>query len=367
MKNYFYLIFFYLLCTTTAYSQVLFIDQDTKIPIRALNFYDEEGELVGYSDNNGRFATLLVDHPLKFPLQVTSQHLSYKDKSIILNNLSDSQVFELVPTSTWIDTVKVDNSIPEVTVLLGYYRSLETFDSNTKYFSDGIVEFYVPNYGGTVKYKLLDFRVFCDSSVQKDFDAKMGNYFKASRLPDLNGRKLTDRIKQYELDTSQPKKIVLKKNNKEVGRVEISDDDETTRLYIDLVLPDTIKSQKLFRLEARAKSMVYLENYSSGDLEKLNPYFLTSLYEHTIGSIKRKAIFGHIPYENVSHFYVMERSGMNRKEYEKISKELESNIFKTQKKSQYSHKFWEDLERFSIPPINEALQRKLNTKIKLME
>ncbi|KGE15594.1 hypothetical protein [Sphingobacterium deserti] len=368
MKNYLIFLLFLILGKTPAFAQVLFIDQNTKNPITALNLYNKDGELIGFTDNQGKYtSTLERQSAPAFPLTINTQHLSYESKSIVLQNLSEPQTIEIVPRSVAMDAVEVDSKPADVIILTGYYRSLETFDSNTKYFSDGIVEFYLPRNGKKVRYKLLDYRIFRDSIVQKDFDTKMGSYFKVARLPNLSGHKLIDRLKRFDINKSNPNKLIIEKDNKETGQILISEKDQTSRFHVDFVLPDTAKSQKIFSLEAKTKSEVYLENYASSNFNELSPYYLTSLYEHAIGSIKRKTEFGHIPYEDVIQFYVMERSGISAREYKSRSSKLESNLYKTEKKSQYSYKFWEDLERYAIPEINNALKSKLGTTMQLIE
>ncbi|TDS16070.1 hypothetical protein [Sphingobacterium paludis] len=368
MKNFLISISSLIIYAIPAYAQVLFVDQNTKTPIAALNLYTQEGELIGFTDNQGKYtSTLERQSTPAFPLTINTQHLSYQSKSIVLQNLSEHQIIEVVPRSVEIDAIELDSKPADVIVLTGYYRSLETFDSNTKYFSDGIVQFYLPRNGGKVRYKLLDYRIFRDSIVQKDFDTKMGSYFKVARLPNLSGHKLIDRLKRYDINKSNPNKLIIEKSNKETGQIHISEKDQTSRFHVDLVLPDTVKSQKIFSLEAKTKSEVYLENYASSNFNELSPYYLTSLYEHAIGSIKRKTEFGHIPYEDVIQFYAMERSGISAKEYKLLSSKLESNLYKTEKKSQYSYKFWEDLERYAIPEINDGLKSKLGTTMLLIE
>ncbi|WP_166332706.1 hypothetical protein [Sphingobacterium chungjuense] len=110
-----------------------------------------------------------------------------------------------------------------------------------------------------------------------------------------------------------------------------------------------------------------LENYASITLEDLSAHNLISTHEHAIGSIKRKAEFGHIPYEGLVHFYVMARTGISQAEYKALSSSLESNVYKTEKISRYSYPFWEELEPYAIPTINKDLEIKLNSTMRLVE
>ncbi len=365
-----YLILFLLtlLFAVQAYAQVLFVDQETKKPIAALSIYDANGQHIGLTDKDGIFYFKSEElHQQKTPFTVTTEHISYESQSIIITDISTNLVIELLPKSIPLDAIAINRAQAYVTVLTGYYRNLETFDNKTKYFSDGIVSFYIPNQGGKVRYKLLDYRIYIDDSVTQDFDAKMGPYFQIARLPKLNNKKLVDRIKSYDLNITDPHNLILEKSTNEVGKIEISANDQTSTFYLDEVLPDTVQKTKIFRLEAKTKSDVRLENYASITLEDLSAHNLISTHEHAIGSIKRKAEFGHIPYEGLVHFYVMARTGISQAEYKALSSSLESNVYKTEKISRYSYPFWEELEPYAIPTINKDLEIKLNSTMRLVE
>lgn len=298
-----------LLFVAQAYAQILFVDQETRKPIAAISIFDANGQHIGLTDKEGLFYFKSEElQQQKTPFSVTTEHISYESQSVVITDISTNLVIELVPTSIQIDAIAINRSTADVTVLTGYYRNLETFDNKTKYFSDGIVSFYIPSQGGKVRYKLLDYRIYIDDSVTQDFDAKMGPYFQIARLPKFNNKKLIDQIKSYDLNITDPHNLILEKSTNEVGRIEISANDQTSTFYLDEVLPDTVQTTKIFRLEAKTKSDVRLENYASTTLEELSAHNLISAHEHAIGSIKRKAEFGHIPYEGLVQFYVMERS-----------------------------------------------------------
>src|SRR5690606_25348964 len=99
-----------------------------------------------------------------------------------------------------------------------------------------------------------------------------------------------------------------------------------------------------------------IENYASTMVDHITPFDLTSIYQNIVATIKRKSEYGHLPYEALNEFYVLERRHISSKEYRSIEKELTKNIYKTPRKSSYSTRFWENLDVHKIPPMSSGLE-----------
>lgn len=347
--------------------QICFIATDSKLPIPALNIYHESGTLVGFTDKTGIVHFLEgVDSKRLVPMRITTQHISYVDKSFDLKSLTGNQTYELTPREIVIDDVVLSTKAREVIVLKGYYRSLETFNHQPKYFSDGIIEFYILLGKGKTKYRLIDYRIFSDSIVTDDFKEKMGPFFQVPRVPELSGLKLADRLKSLVRHSDSTNRMRLLKNEQEVGYITKSVDGNSFQLYLDKVLPDSVFKEQLFRLEAHTLHEVSLENYSCASMTNATPFDLTSIYQNIVGTIKRKSGYGHVPYEGLNEFYVMEQHYISLDDYKSIHNKLNKSVYKTAEKSEYTSRFWEDLDNYQIPSINVALAKQLGHNLKLV-
>lgn len=244
---------------------------------------------------------------------------------------------------------------------------METFNLQHKYFSDGIIEFYIPLVKGKPKYKLIDYRIFLDSAVVVDYDSKMGPFFQIPRIAEVDNETLSNRLAELTQENNGTNRVRLKKDGKEVGYLTKSTDGGDLQFYIDKVLPDTVVKEKLFRIEARTLQKVHIENYASTMVDYITPFDLTAIYQNIVATIKRKSEYGHLPYEALNEFYVLERRYMTSKEYKAMEKNLTKSIYKTPNKSNYNTRFWEGLDEFEIPPIPSGLKDRLSGPLRLIE
>ena len=337
------------------------------MPIPSVNVYDGTGGLIGFTNKNG--VVRFLDNGVKkqkLPLAVTVQHISYETKSISLASLDDKQMYSLAPRPLVLNEVAVNTKPKEVVVLKGYFRSLETFNHQHKYFADGIVEFFIPLKKGKTKYRMVDYRVFIDSTVVKDYNAKMGPFFQIPRFTEIDGRKLTDHLNDLVMEEDSSNRIRLLKKGYEVGYLTIDAGRSDIQLYLDKVLPDTVVNEKLFSIEAKTFHDVTIENYSGAELKTITPFNLTSIYQNIVASLKRKSEYGHIPCEIINELYIVESGYITSEEYKSNQKNLLSSIYSTPKKSNYKKRFWETLEEYHISPINDGLARHLGESLKLI-
>lgn len=361
----FIIILIYLCISTWGKAQIQLIDSLSQLPIPAINIYHETGTLIGFTDKNGVINFLEgVDLGKLLPATLAAQHVSYLTKNISLSMKDKQQMYKLMPRSTLIDDVTIIAHPKEIVVLKGYYRSLETFNLQHKYFSDGIIEFYIPLNKGKAKYKLIDYRIFIDSAVTADYHTKMGPFFQIPRVPEMSNKMLLDRLAELTQESNGTNRVSLQKGGKEVGYLTTSTDGGNLQLYLDKVLPDSVTKEKIFRIEARTLQEVHIENYASTTLDHITPFDLTSLYQNIVATIKRKAEYGHLPYEALNEFYVLERRYISSKEYKSIERSLTKSIYKTPDKSNYSTQFWEDLEISDIP---SGLKSTLGNSMQLIE
>jgi hypothetical protein len=346
-------------------AQVVFVDSDTKLPIPSVSVFNVNGNLIGFSNKNGMMELIpeMKAGGLN-PLDLSVQHISYESKAFTASKNGAEQVILLQPRANQLKEVVISiNPTAEFLYIKGYYRSLETFNLKHKYYSDGIIEFYVPLKKGKVKYRLVDFRVYQDPAVTEDYRQKMWTFFQAPRIAEIFPGKLMDRMAEYTLRKVSDKKYFLLKKESEVGHI-ASTESGPVSFYVDHILPDTVRLEKVLGIEAKLRHDVYIENYSHAPIEDLSPKDLLNVYQLVTGTIKRKAEYGHIPYEVMNEFYVMQTEFLSAKEYQVVEPSL---LNKASDKSVFSRPFWNDLATYNISPINSGLETQLDQNLKLMK
>lgn len=368
MYNRVIFIFFISIYSLKSYSQTIFKDTLSSLPIGGVNIYDNNGNLVAFTDIEG-FFQLLKDSDKKiedyFPF--STQHISYESKVITKDLFKKNKIIKLIPKSILLEEVAVQTKSSDVILIKGFFRFVETFNLQHKYYIDGIAEYYIPTNSNKVKFKLIDYRVFCDSTVLKEFKDKMGNYFKINYIPEISKNSILVSSTNYKIQNIDNNKSDILKGNVKTGYIVHSKDPEQIQICIDLNSSNIPKKQKLFNLEANTYSDIIIENYSSASTSNIGVKNLASVYQNVISSIKRKSEFGHLPYEGAIEFYVLERSTISFKDFDKKKKELSSNIYKKPLKSKFNNKYWEELEHSNIPTLNNSLSYKLGRSLKLVK
>src|SRR5690606_6693605 len=91
------------------------------------------------------------------------------------------------------------------------------------------------------------------------------------------------------------------------------------------------------------------------NIKVTHPENITSIYENIVASIKRKEEFGHIPYEVINEFFVMEKEFISLENYKKIERTLAKNRYIKPSKSKYSYQYWTKLSQYNIPKFNVGL------------
>lgn len=359
------------LFSTTHFSlaQVVFVDSESKLPIPSVSVYNITGNLIGFSNKDGMME--LIPETKRgeiFPLEGSVEHISYESKSLKISKHTSEQIVLLLPRVNQLKDVVISFSPAcEFLRIKGYYRSLETFNLKHKYYSDGIVEFYVPLNNGKVKYRLIDYRIYRDSAVTSDYRQKMWTFFQTPRIAEIFAGKLKDRIANYTMKKNAEKNYQLLKKESEVGHITVNDESGSVSFFLDHILPDSVILEKVLSIEAKIRHDVYIENYSKRPIEELSPKDLLSVYQLVTGTIKRKAEHGHIPYEVLNEFYVMENEFLSAKEYKNIEPKLVKDFNKTSDKSAFSQPFWADLDAYNISPIIKGLEVQLNKNLRLVE
>lgn len=167
--------------------QAVFQDSISALPIGGVNIYNKEGNFIAFTDVHGTLQFVEgFDQNQESIFPVTIQHISYESKVVPIELFRNSEIITLIPRSILLDDIVVSAKQPDVLCIRGYFRTLETFNLKHKYYIDGIIEYYIPTNGKKVRFKLIDYRIFCDSLVLEEFKDKMGNNFSMGFLPEVS-------------------------------------------------------------------------------------------------------------------------------------------------------------------------------------
>ena len=304
-------------------SQTIFQDTVSSLPIGGLSIYNKNGNLVAFTDVQGSIRFLdSSDQNLENYFPISTQHISYESKVITIDLFKKNKTIKLTPKPILLEEILVQTKSPDVIIIKGFFRSLETFNLQHKYFIDGIIEYYIPTNGNKVKFKLIDYRVFCDSTVIEEFRNKMGNYFGINFIPKISKNSVLLSSPNYKIQDKENNKSDILKGNVKAGYIVCTKDPEQLQICIDLISSKTPKQEKIFRLEAKTYSNIIVENYSSTCISNIDTKNLISTYQNLTGSIKRKPEFGHLPYESSIEFYILERSSLSFKEFSRKKERL---------------------------------------------
>ncbi len=141
-------------------AQVRLLDKVTGKPIAYASVLSK-GKLMVESDKQGYLPSSVVNNRT-----VSIQHLSYQTLDTVLTQ--NTKTLFLSPLSYTLQGVNVNpSSEDEYIKLTGLYRSYELDNNLIKYYTDGIVEYYIPcESTKKIRYRLLQWRSFYNKKLK---------------------------------------------------------------------------------------------------------------------------------------------------------------------------------------------------------
>lgn len=315
--------------------QAYLLDEKDNSPIPFAQILNEKGAIIGLTDIEGQLPKL----PNKEGT-ITIQHLSYQTKEIPLKKVLKSKNIHLAPLAYDLAEVDVNAKKLEYIRLHGYYRSYQLNDSCIKYYTDGIVEFYIPVKSGEVKRQILKDRKLKNSSLtDKDKVRKkhVADHYISS--PYLEKKTLIESIKGDAFHG------VIKKDT--ISKI--------CRIEHDALALKKNKSGSLFGYTVRLAAIYDTETYNLQEdyqsyMDLLNQKRYRKLfYKHKKDSLEQQI-------EIIDELYIMEREYISQKDMkDAISKQKSSS-----KSSQYPNEYWNNPQ---IPKLNRNLETTINTEM----
>ena len=178
------------------YSQVKILDTLSSAPIVGVNIYSDQGLLLGTSAINGKIDSLKEI----LATQVYIQHIAYENKELDFQRLKKSDTIYLRPRTIQLEEISVQNRNQyDYVVLKGYFRTHDLFNNKSRYFYDGIIEYYIPlnNKKKKVQHKLLSYRLFANQQSVDAYKELFGKTFTdPPKLFTVKNQPLTEKIKK---------------------------------------------------------------------------------------------------------------------------------------------------------------------------
>ena len=355
-----YLTIIFILSFQHSLGQNLFlIDSETQKPIPFANIFSNDGNLVGLSDINGALSKTKL---LKNNNQLTIQHVSYE------NCLISSELLEKK------DTLKMNkrqNLLPEVTaipenkkvydyiVITGYYRCYQLEDSITKYYKDGIVEFYIPKKGKNIKRIVLNSRYFLNKElIEQQKTRKFMVNINGTVIPYLDQGSILDELgKQYTTKEYQGAKLILRSDSV-VGTLRPDSSRGLINIYVDLIAPQKEEIHNLFNYTSRITNINISENYWSGEISSFSKSDLESKKEYRKLFFKHKKDKSETAIDIISELYIVDKKYVSKEDYSKKKKVSDQSY-----SSVFSNEYWNDLSRYNIPQLSEPIKLLLDNKL----
>ncbi|RZL34154.1 MAG: hypothetical protein EOP00_32100 [Pedobacter sp.] len=246
----------------------------------------------------------------------------------------------------------------------GYFRTYQSYNGEPKYFSDGIIDYYIPKKGGNITYKLAEYRVFGNKKLIQSQKLSSTFYNEPPRVPDLrfeniiNGKKVS-----YILKNISETEIHIQKGNAVVGYIKKNTKQGITEIFVDNLAPDSVSSKKILWLTANITKSDELEVYNTDKPEFYTKENLVALYKNNVGEYRTKKKADYKKAEFLSEFFVVSKSYLNKDEFGHI-KERKSSIFMDEKSS-FTSPYWENLDNWNIPFLNKGIQNSLKGDLEL--
>lgn len=347
-----------------SFSQKLVIrDSQEKTSIPFVNIISDEGKLVGLSDINGVIDLTKISNSLNSgECSLTFQHISYDNLFVNIRSLQKINVVELTKRKNILPEVIVKpNNQFDYLVLKGYFRSYQLEDSVAKYYLDGIIEFHIPRKGTNIKSELLALRSFKnDELISKEKQRKFMVSLNGTVVPEIESKSLIEELgKKYSIKEIDGKSVIIK-NDSTVGIIKKDTTQNILEITVNTIAPAKEEVHKLVGYTTKIACAVISENYSGCNTSSIIKCNLISRKEY------RKIYFSHkkssVSTDNdiISELYIVEKEFLTNKEL----KERKKQPAKLRYAHLFSNEYWNDFNKYNIPPLSQPIDRLLGDKLK---
>ena len=372
MKKLINSIVFLIICFNQGLGQVNIVDSTTKKPIPYVYIISDKGVLLGFSDINGFIDTKKIE--IEFGIKKTEiieiSHISYDNKKMNFETFVKNKILYLSQNTISLNeiTIKAKKSSIDYLVLKGYFRSYQLDNSVPTAYMDGIVEYYIPLKRKTkaLKCNIIENRNYRNPQL---FNKKISNKGKKALLigdntgaPYIEKKTILNELSNYKLIDSTENFGKVLVNNDTIGRIRFDTPIEQIKIDIDLISPERSKTHTILNTSIKTENLSVSELYSSKTSKwnkKQNLLVRTNYIKQRVFSKKAKE--DSIKEETFSEFYVLEKYYLAKSEFKK------KNTFSYfgSRKTNYSTKFWENIEKLGVPKLPYFIDNQLGKTLEI--
>lgn len=348
----------FLISWNFAIAQVQIIDQNDFTPIPFVHIISEEGTIIGTSDIEGMIdLTEIIGVKTD---SVSFQHISYQNKTISKEKFIHGETVELTKRDILIPEIVISNqSQPVYLVLKGFYRSYQIENGIPKYYTDGVVEYYISK--NKLKNKVLQHRSFRNKKLEAAEKKRINMVsMVVAGVPYINAKTEIDMLdKDYIINDSSEGRIILKENT-EVGSVSYDAQSNMAVVNVDLIGPAKEKENNLFNYSSKITGINIIENYKSTDLKNLEKIDLVSRKEYRKIFFRHKKDNSFTEIDGLHEFYVLDRKYLYKSDLKSIDL---SSFFGLLRSSETTDAYWNDLKKYGIEKLPEYIEKLLGTTL----
>lgn len=361
MKHYLLLL---VLTYQTVYSQIKIVDSQNGSPI-AFAHVILKNAVIGTSSNlNGEivlkdFAKSNIDDSEI----LTIQHIAYDNFEITFGELKNNATIRLNERTILLNEVTVgSNQKTDYIVLKGFYRSYQLNNNTLKYYTDGIVEYFIPVKSNDFSFKLLEYRSFRNKKLlESKRNSSVSFEMVTAGVPYIEAGVLLNEIKsRYTINDLGDNKAILVSNTK-IGYIQENLINKSLLISIDKIAPKPEKVYSFFGNTSRIQNILITENYKSTDFNLLSKDQLESRKEYRKLYFKSKKDIAEELIESVHEFYTFKVSYITKKQFKTIKTEKHTGL---RESNSYSSEYWKEIvQLYHLPPLNSQIENELNNSL----
>lgn len=349
MRSHLLFILFLGICFNSI-AQVVVVEAETKEPIAFVHLVSESGKLLANSDINGENQFDL--HDIIRSEMYVFQHIAYENRNITGEELSLSDTIFMQKKMFILPEIIVSND-RSVIVLKAYFRCYELNDSVPKYFTDGIVKYYIDD-KNRVKMELLEYRSFKNNLlIQKQKQRTNTIIMNLATIPRMDNKSIIEILQQKKyktklLDTGEQ---VIMRDATKVGTIKHDEAKESSQLSVDFIIPKPYVEKRIFNYISQIYQNQSIEIYSGVELPTLSPNELLRRKNYREILFKHKKDKEFVRLQAYNELYVFDRTYTNEKEFNK----LKSSSHAFPNSSFYEEEYWLNMEKYNIPNVNNSV------------
>lgn len=360
LKSFIFISLFFI-CKITV-GQIQILDKLDNSPIPFAHLISEKGDLIATSDINGNIDLGRLSRMVDEESNIIVQHISYNNLRISYSKLKRSKSISLLVRKIALPEVKVNASHDKnmILVLKGFFRSYQLVDSVPKYYTDGIVEYYITS-KNKLKNRVVEHRSFYNAQIINNEKIRVATVsMDVAGIPYIDALPIAKQIGEEYSFKKVNNMFDIEKEDSIVGRIKTENELGKVQVSVDLIAPQMDRTRKLFGYISKIPKIMITENYFSRNPLKPIKSNLESRKEY------RKIYFKHkkdkVFSENdvIHEFFVINSYYISKTKLKKVKM---SGSFGLLRSTSYSKEYWKRLEEHNIPALNKNIERQLNTKL----